>query len=160
MKLEIGCKAKFASNDQVTPNEEHRGNDFGSYRCLPCEALCQATVDARYACKSVFTSTLYFNGTFVAVDGTNSKVKCLGFESCRISFLLLYCLPIVLFSLVAVVGAQGLKNTETFTKQDPYVIVTYGNQQLRTKTDKGEEGEREAESPLRNVHLDTCTSCL
>ncbi|CAI5945046.1 unnamed protein product [Closterium sp. NIES-64] len=33
-------------------------------------------------------------------------------------------------------GASGLKDKELFTKQDPYVVVEYGSQRFRTKTDK------------------------
>jgi len=39
---------------------------------------------------------------------------------------------------LAVIGAQGLKNNELFTKQDPYVVLQYAGQVLRTKTDIGE----------------------
>ncbi|CAI7799142.1 unnamed protein product [Closterium sp. NIES-54] len=41
---------------------------------------------------------------------------------------------------LTVVGASGLKDKELFTKQDPYVVVEYGSQRFRTKTDKGKEG--------------------
>ncbi|GJP63192.1 hypothetical protein CLOP_g20259 [Closterium sp. NIES-67] len=37
---------------------------------------------------------------------------------------------------LTVVGASGLKDKELFTKQDPYVVVEYGSQRFRTKTDK------------------------
>lgn len=45
--------------------------------------------------------------------------------------------PMFTLSL-AVIGAQGLKNNELFTKQDPYVVLQYAGQVLRTKTDIGE----------------------